>query len=247
MRLVVRLKVRVRVGEMRVSLTNLSVFVLATVAILAMMVPAAFAQNSTHTIWTSPETGIVYDIPKQGYYCLDFDGDYICDIDFNNGKMIIYGASDTQEDPSATNEQNLEEDAVDERPSRDGNNDNGKDNPRDDPDCWYYDIYVCDESGECDSENVDCYTDCDNGPDVITGEPCRGEKQGDETGDKRKSDELPECDDVEYGTTCDDSESEDSWTDDETEDENDEENDEDGNEEGGDEYEDEDAASVPLG
>jgi hypothetical protein len=45
------------------------------------------------TTWTDPNTGLVYDIPIKGPYCLDFDGDYICDVDFVNGKMILYGES----------------------------------------------------------------------------------------------------------------------------------------------------------
>jgi hypothetical protein len=52
------------------------------------------ATGSQSTVsWTDPKTGVVYDIPAQGEYCLDFNGDYICDIDFLNGKMIVYNAT----------------------------------------------------------------------------------------------------------------------------------------------------------
>jgi hypothetical protein len=68
--------------------------------VLIALVPTisipTFAQNSTHTIWTDPETGYVYDIPRVGEYCLDFDEDWICDIDFLNGKLIVYPEEDEE-------------------------------------------------------------------------------------------------------------------------------------------------------
>ena len=54
-------------------------------------------------------------------------------------------------------------------------NDNKQKNWREDPDCWYYEYFVCDENGKCDSENFDCVTDCDDGSSVTTGHPCPGE------------------------------------------------------------------------
>jgi hypothetical protein len=51
------------------------------------LLPAAFAQTIP---WTDPDTGLVYDIPAQGDYCLDFDGDSVCDIDFTDGKVVVY-------------------------------------------------------------------------------------------------------------------------------------------------------------
>jgi hypothetical protein len=58
--------------------------------------------------------------------------------------------------------------------------DDEDDNPRDNPDCWYGEIYVCDESGNCDSENFDCITDCADGSSVTTGEECPGDDDSDE-------------------------------------------------------------------
>jgi hypothetical protein len=71
--------------------------------------PDATGSQSTVN-WTDPKTGITYyDIPTQGYYCLDFDNDYICDVDFNNGKMVIYGESQSDqpqiEDEAGGNEE----------------------------------------------------------------------------------------------------------------------------------------------
>jgi hypothetical protein len=74
--------------------------------------------------------------------------------------------------------------------SSDSNNDNvnnirdGNDNQknwRDDPDCWYYSTFVCDENGRCDSENFDCVTDCDDGSSVTTGQPVVLETAGFDT------------------------------------------------------------------
>jgi hypothetical protein len=62
------------------------------------------------------------------------------------------------------------------------------DNPRDDPDCWYGDLYVCDESGNCDTENFDCITDCEDGSSVTTGEECPGDDDSDEPADDEGSD-----------------------------------------------------------
>jgi hypothetical protein len=64
------------------------------------------------------------------------------------------------------------------------NNNNGNNNPRDDPDCWYGDLYVCDESGECDTDNFDCITDCADGSSVTTGEECPGDDDSDEPADE---------------------------------------------------------------
>jgi hypothetical protein len=83
------------------------------------------------TTWTDPDTGLVYDIPTQGDYCLDFNEDAICDVDFTNGKMVVYDEPETQIED--------EEDAVGERGSR--NDDNGNDNNRDDKALPYCDKF----------------------------------------------------------------------------------------------------------
>jgi hypothetical protein len=57
------------------------------------------AENGT-TTWTDPKTGLVYDIPTQGDYCLDFDGDSACDIDFTDGKQVVYDETDEAETPT---------------------------------------------------------------------------------------------------------------------------------------------------
>jgi hypothetical protein len=78
------------------------------------------------------------------------------------------------------------------------NNDNNQRNWRDDPNCWYYEYFVCYENGKCDNDNFDCVTDCDDGSSVTTGFPCPGESdegvpdEGD--GDDEKDDVNPYCD-----------------------------------------------------
>jgi hypothetical protein len=104
--------------------------------------------------WTDPNTGLQYEIPSQGLYCLDFDGDSVCDIDFENGIQIIY--DNQNQDPTLT--------------VKEPDEDDDKDNDRSDPDCWYGNLYVCDEDGKCDSEKFDCLTDCADGSTVTTGE-----------------------------------------------------------------------------
>jgi hypothetical protein len=69
------------------------------------------------------------------------------------------------------------------------------DNPWLDPDCWYGDLYVCNEKGECDSENFDCLTECADGSDVTTGEECPGKDSSDapnEEQDERDEELTPE-------------------------------------------------------
>jgi hypothetical protein len=48
------------------------------------------------------------------------------------------------------------------------NNDYNQKNWRDDPKCWYYETFVCNEKGECDNDNFDCVTDC-NGMHSMSG------------------------------------------------------------------------------
>jgi hypothetical protein len=84
------------------------------------------------------------------------------------------------------------------------NNDNNQKNWRDDPNCWYYEYFVCDESGKCDGENFDCVTDCDDGSSVTTGFPCPGEKDegvpdgsdgsGGDADSRRPPSDNPYCD-----------------------------------------------------
>ena len=59
---------------------------------------------------------------------------------------------------------------------------NNNKNWREDPNCWYYETFVCNENGECDNDNFDCVTDCDDGSSVTTGFPCPEEDE-EESGD----------------------------------------------------------------
>jgi hypothetical protein len=79
-------------------MAKIIVILLALVLLVPTLSTQAFAQNSTHTIWTDPETGYVYDIPRVGEYCLDFDEDWVCDVDFLNGKLIVYPEESGQMD-----------------------------------------------------------------------------------------------------------------------------------------------------
>jgi hypothetical protein len=103
----------------------------------------------------------------------------------------------------------------------DYDNDDDNDNPRDDPDCWYGNLYVCDESGECDNDKFDCVTDCEDGSNVTTGEECPGEDDSDEPADDETDEEDtggsdPEGEEEDQscgGESCTDDEKEDSTTD----------------------------------
>jgi hypothetical protein len=77
--------------------------VILLIALVPTLSISTFAQNSTHTIWTDPETGYVYDIPRVGDYCLDLDDDWICDIDFLNGRLTIYGESQVDQECCCSN------------------------------------------------------------------------------------------------------------------------------------------------
>jgi hypothetical protein len=92
---------------------------------------------------------------------------------------------------------------------------------RDDPDCWYGNLYVCDGNGKCDSDKFDCITDCADGSSVTTGFECPDE--GDNS-DRPASDS--DCEDTGGsdpcgeeadqncgGEACTDDEKEDSWVD----------------------------------
>jgi hypothetical protein len=61
--------------------------------------------NDKTTSWTDPKTGLTYDIPM-GEYCLDFDGDSICDVDFNDGKMVVYEEDSNDNDNGNDNDNN---------------------------------------------------------------------------------------------------------------------------------------------
>lgn len=68
--------------------------------------------TTTTTQWTNPETGLVYDIPM-GDYCLDFNEDAICDIDFNDGKVVVYEDEDAADDNGNSNSNNNNNDEDD--------------------------------------------------------------------------------------------------------------------------------------
>ena len=107
--------------------------------------------------------------------------------------------------------------AGDDDPNNDDGGD-GDDDPRDDPDCWYGDLYVCDENGECDTDRIDCITDCEDGSSVTTGEECPGDDDSDEPADD-EADESDEETENCGGESCTATEKEDSWTDEEETDE----------------------------
>jgi hypothetical protein len=68
--------------------------------------------------------------------------------------------------------------------SKNDNMNNGRDdnnnqkNWRDDPDCWYFGLYVCNGKGECDNDNFDCVSTCDDGTERTTGQ-CPGDDEKD--------------------------------------------------------------------
>ena len=65
-----------------------------TLFLTTATITSAYAQNATSAtmgVYYDRETGLYYDIPLQGDYCLDFNEDKICDVDFHDGKVVVYG------------------------------------------------------------------------------------------------------------------------------------------------------------
>lgn len=74
------------------------------------------SDNDDQTQYTDPETGLVYDIPTQGDYCLDFDEDAVCNVDFTNGKMVTYDDETGEKDDVEEENGGSDEDASEGRP-----------------------------------------------------------------------------------------------------------------------------------
>ena len=132
----------------------------------------------------------------------------------------VNGGYETGEEEEWTDEGDSDE--VPRQSSGDNNNNNNNnDNPRDDPDCWYGDLYICDENGKCDTENVDCVTECADGSSVTTGEECPGDDKSDAPSEEEDNRDGPNEEETANcgGEPCTPTEKEDSWVDDKTEEE----------------------------
>jgi hypothetical protein len=132
--------------------------------------------------WTDPDTGLVYDIPAQGDYCLDFNGDSICDIDFTDGKVVVYedeeassndndkkqgndcwegtkfigkDKCDTKGNPLCSETDGVECFDDKDYPQPDNDNDLDEDSNDNGDDCQSQDDF-CDNDEGCESESVDC-------------------------------------------------------------------------------------------
>jgi|SRR5215207_1990636 len=130
--------------------------------------------------------GGAYDFPK----CLGHISDGCENILLSNGTMIknprnqsmtIYVQDYPDSEPTVEQGQGqtVEDEAVYDEEAGSSGGGGGGDNHRDDPDCWFEDLYVCDENGKCDTDRIDCITDCENGSTVTTGEKCPGEDDSD--------------------------------------------------------------------
>ena len=130
--------------------------------------------NDETTSWTDPKTGLTYDIPM-GEYCLDFDGDSICDVDFNDGKMVVYEEDNNDND------------------NGNGNNDNddNKRPPSDNPYCDQVTVYEsCFDRKDYDQE-TGLYP-CKDGSNVKDWRDCNGDSGGSNNDDSAAEDNLPE-------------------------------------------------------
>ena len=58
-------------------------------------------QTETWINWTNPKTGLVYQVLSTGDYCLDMNGDSICDVTFTNGTMVFDERNIDQPTPPA--------------------------------------------------------------------------------------------------------------------------------------------------
>ena len=129
--------------------------------------------------FTMIETGLYYDIPLQGDYCLDFNEDKICDVDFHDGKVVVYGpdvvTKQTSINAMAQLDERQKELIREVNNNDDDNNNNDNDNDNDDndndsnsdldddsndngDDCQSQDDF-CDNDEGCESEGVDCIDD----------------------------------------------------------------------------------------
>lgn len=110
--------------------------------------PTSTQQEPTTTrgTYVDSRTGLVYDIPLVGDYCLDFNEDGICDVDFKDGNVIVY-----------------------ELDNESGDGDNNDDNKKEGNDCWEGTKFIgkdkCDTKGNplCSEVNfeVECFDDKD--------------------------------------------------------------------------------------
>jgi hypothetical protein len=190
-----------------VSLTLISILVpsYAYGRIAALQPMPAPIQTQTQMVYTQ---------------CIDFDMDKICEyIVLANGTTIANPLVQQLQAPAPMSQLVERQKIIVQQQQRD--NDNDRDY-RDDPDCWYGNLYVCDENGECDSDKFDCITDCADGSSVTTGFDCPDE---DDNSDRPASDNN-DCEDTGGsdpcgeeadqncgGEACTDDEKEDSWVD----------------------------------
>jgi hypothetical protein len=128
--------------------------VLMTLFLTTATITSAYAQNATNAtmgVYYDSKTGLYYDIPLQGDYCLDFNEDRICDVDFHNGIVVTYGALAEDDDDNDGNDNDDDNDDGKRSDLDDDSNDN-------DNDCQSQDDF-CDNSEGCESESVDCIDD----------------------------------------------------------------------------------------
>ena len=115
-------------------------------------------------------TNQVFEIPPEGRYCLDLNGDKVCDVEFLDGEVIEFERKQIEVDSS---------------------NNKNNDNNNNDNDIKY-----------CDGQSAPQYPDS-----------CYDRNDLPEDSGFDDDDKLPNCNDVEYGTHCNGTEDENSWTD----------------------------------
>jgi hypothetical protein len=114
-----------------------------TLFLTTATITSAYAQNATSAtmgVYYDRETGLYYDIPLQGGYCLDFNEDKICDVDFHDGKVVVYGPDVVTKQTSINAMAQLDERQkemireINNNDDDNNNNDNDNDNDNDDDD-----------------------------------------------------------------------------------------------------------------
>lgn len=201
------------IGEIKVKL----ILILVSLALVSMLVPSyAYGQVAALQPMPAPtqtQTQMVYT------QCIDFNTDKVCEyIVLANGTTIANPLVQQLQAPAPMSQLVERQKTIIKEVQRDSDDDNSH---RDDPDCWYGNLYVCDENGKCDSDKFDCITDCADGSSVTTGFECPDE--GDNS-DRPASDS--DCEDTGGsdpcgeeadqncgGEACTDDEKEDSWVD----------------------------------
>jgi hypothetical protein len=190
-----------------------------TLFLTTATITSAYAQNATSAtmgFYYDRVTGLYYDIPLQGDYCLDSNEDKICDVDFHDGKVVVYGPDVVTKQTSINAMAQLDERQKELIRGANNNDNDNNDNENDDDD---NDNNDDDDSGTkyCDGQAAPKYPDsCYDRNDLPEDSGYDDDDNDNNDNDNDNNDEeTSNC----GGESCTATEKEDSWTDEEAPDE----------------------------